>query len=801
MLMKPLLISTAIYLIAACHPLAMFRPKAIKNASDPTLQITVDKHGSAYIKSPDLHTVIYGLGFMHARDRLFQLDMTRHASLGRLSELFGKRVLSQDRLLRVLSYKLHEQMALLAPEELKILESYVRGVNDGARQRGRSAEHFFLGIEFEALTPEHVVAMARLQAWVLGGDLMGELGRLRLARSGLSPEVLEALLAPQNDRGSAIIKSLPLESFASSKVTLPAYLKNGVTLMSQEPEDHKNILYKPGEGASNAWAVAGRLSASKASILMNDPHLRHMWPSNFYTVTLESQNLKVSGATCVGLPSVVIGATDKIAWGVTAAYTNTQDAVLLKNDQEDPLGYWVGTKLLKLQKWPQKFCLNKKNIKDSCLEEIFYTSIYGPVINHSFDNSLDKADKLALQWTAFLINEHQHVASGFFDLARALNVKEAVRITKNMTFPGVNLVFADTAQKIGYAYAGLVPMRDVNQAAFLPLDGALDSSLWTEVLPVHKKPELVDPAVGYIITANQSIFEAHATPELRYGQQGAPPYRALQIMRRFEELLAKSPKLDFENLALIQLESMSVEAQELSQKLGKVCTKEFEKADRSRVEFAKHLSLFDGRFTTDSTGALPFVMMSQELVERKIGATAHHPQLSFVVSDHMRKAFNHESSGLFKLDDFSLWVSKACEPAYQRLRKKAGSMAWQWRWGRHHYLKRQSPFGDAPLIGGFFRDKRREVAGHSSSPMAESGLPVTNGANMRFQVLLTSPPKIKFIIDSGNSGVAGHHNAFDQASMWHEGKTLTLATSFEEAQKTAVLQFDLNPDYSRSSSK
>lgn len=798
MLMKYVLIGTVLCLFEGCHPLAMFRPKAITNSSEPTLQITVDKNGSTYIKSPDLHTVIYGLGFMHARDRLFQLDMTRHASLGRLSELFGKKVLAQDRLLRVLSYKLQDQMALLAPEELKIIESYVRGVNDGARQRGRSAEHFFLGVEFEALTPAQVVAMARLQAWVLGGDLMSELGRLRLARSGVESEALEALLAPQNDRGSAIIKSLELERFASSKITLPAYLKNSVTLMRQEPEENTNMLFRPGEGASNAWVVAGGLSQNGLSILMNDPHLRHMWPSNFYTVTLESENLKVSGATCVGLPSVVIGATDNIAWGVTAAYTNTQDAVLLKNDNQNPLAYWVGTTRHELELWPQKFCLNKKG---SCVDENFYTSIFGPIIDHSFDNSLDKTDKLAIQWTAFLINEHKHVASGFFDLARAPNVKEAVRITKNMTFPGVNLVFADTAQKIGYAYAGLVPMRDLNQSAFLPLDGALGSSLWTRVLPVHKKPELVDPAKGYIITANQSIFEAHAKPEFRYGQQGAPPYRALQIMRRFEELLAKSPKLNFDNLALIQLDNLSVEAQELAKNLGELCTKAFLKADTSRLEFAKQLSLFDGRFTTDSLGALPFVMMHQELLERKIGSAAHQPQLSFVVSDHVRKKFNQESSALFKPDNFTHWVSKACEPAYQRLIKKAGPKAQDWRWGEHHYLQRQSPLAEAPLIGRFFRDKRREVAGHSSAPMAESGLPVTNGANMRFQVLLTSPPQIKFIIDSGNSGVAGHHNAFDQASMWHEGKTLTLATNWEEAQKTAVLKFDLKPDYSRSSSK
>jgi acyl-homoserine lactone acylase PvdQ len=186
--------------------------------------------------------------------------------------------------------------------------------------------------------------------------------------------------------------------------------------------------------------------------------------------------------------------------------------------------------------------------------------------------------------------------------------------------------------------------------------------------------------------------------------------------------------------------------------------------------------------------------MTQELAEKKFGTQGSHQQLSFIVTNALRKKFNNESSGLFNNDDFTLWVNSACEPAYQRVKKKAGTLAWQWRWGRHHYLERQSPLAKAPLIGGFFRDKKREVAGHSSSPMAESGLPVTNGANLRFLVRLTDPPELRFIIDSGNSGVVGNINAFDQAKLWHEGKTIKLATNYEEALKNAVLKIELRPN-------
>jgi penicillin amidase len=769
---KAILFSSWFFLYA-CHPLSIFKPKAIKNNPEPNLEIRLDKNGHAFIRAPELLGTVYGLGFMHARDRLFQLDITRRAALGRLSEIFGEKTLEQDRKMRLLTYKLDEQMAILSLSDQQLLDAYVRGVNDGAKTRGRSAEHFFVGAHFEPLRPAHVIAMARLQAWVLGGDAMAEINRLTSIRTHTNI-ITQELLRPTNDRGSAIIKnSKNIQELP--QLLMPDYLKN----LARSANSYTQQLppLPTSEGASNAWAISGQITNDNKAILMNDPHLRHSWPSNFYSVTLITPEVKISGVSCIGLPSIVIGATDFIAWGATAAYVNTQDAVLLKLNPENSQSYFVDNKLYNLEPWEQEFCIKNNS---QCKKEIFYTSIFGPLINLG-------QEAFALQWTGFLTNYHTDIITPFITLAKARSVSDAVTAAHSMTLPGINLVFADSTQNIGFAYAGLVPQRDAMQAALLPLDGAKKASLWAGVLPATQKAQLINPEKKYIITANQNTFEAYSLAKHSYGQQAIAPYRAIQIENRIQNYLATN-QMGFDNLSTIQLDDLSLEAKELSPILGKACAGVFKNADASRREFARLLSTFDGRFSTDSKAALPFTELMQVLVEQKLGSSGHLSLISYKISDYLTK------NSHVNLDDF---IQPACEPAFQRVVDKASLALWKWRWGRHHYLQRQSPLAQAPLIGAFFKDKKREVGGYASSPLAESGTPVINGANLRFQVKMSSPPEIRLVIDSGNSGVVGHKNSYDQASLWHEGKTLTLSNSWLE-KKDASFAIELN--YSSSSS-
>lgn len=782
-----------------CHPFFMFNPpsikaSAIKPKQSQVANIAVDSFGVPFIKAQNQADAMYALGYMHARDRLFQLDMVRHAALGRAAELFGKKALSFDKKMRLLSYRLLEQQKYLSKNELEIIEAYVAGVNHGAKERGRSAEHFLLGAHFEEFSVLDVIAIGRLQAWQLAADLTGEIARLKIARSEkISLAQKNELLAPVDDSEAAIIAGNYAQN-SGHEFRWPNYLfgkknpDNKITVGSQ---------FSPVQsdgGASNAWAVSGDLSENNQAILMNDPHLRHAWPSNFYLATVEASGFKASGASFVGLPAILIGASDYLAWGVTASYLNTQDSVLLARDEKEPLAYLVDGKKHDLQKWPQRFCLNKKG---DCQEEIFYTSIFGPVMDSSIEPELSKEDLLAVMWSGFLVEKHQDIVLGFMDLAQSQNVEDAKNVVVKMSFPGVNLLMADINGDIAYSYAGLVPKKDLEQHPYLPLDGGKSTSLWQDFWP---KPQLLKPQQGYIVTANQNIFSFHADEKSFFGQHGAAPFRALQINNQLSKLKKSGQAYSLANLKPLQLDAMSLEAKGLAPKLGAICSLEFEKQSKAKQSFANEIKNFDGLYSKESLGALPYEILVEKVLleelnslfgENEAKPTLHYSGLDYKLKLALAKKLNNENTALFNADTIEQTVKNACLPAFEALVEKAGTFTSSWRWGRHHYLQRQSPLAQAPIVGKLFKDKKRETAGSSSSPLAESGTPVIYGANLRLQAQMSIPPKINVVLDSGNSGAVGHKNSLDQAKLWHEGKVFPMVTNWQQALKEAPKSFVL----------
>lgn len=801
--MKNLILVVSALFFVSCHPLMIFNPKAIKvspklandaQLSRGKIRISIDGMGLPYIKATSMHDAMYGMGFMHARDRLFQIDLMRHAALGKTAELFGERSIALDKKLRILTYRLDEQIEHLSDEENVLLEHYTQGVNDGALQRGKTAEHFLLGLSFEPLTKRDVIAIARLQSWQLGADLYAEIARLKIARTKLSDDVKAELLASPQDRGAAILRS-SLRYVEIFK--LPPYISstNSKLLFPSSSDE----LVQTTNGASNAWVINSALSKGGTAMLMNDPHLQHTSPSNFYLVTLETDAEFVTGATFPGLPGVLIGSSKSLAWGVTASTLNTQDAVLLRIAPDDPKSYIVDKTKFALLEWPQQFCTNKKG---TCQDVMYFSTMFGPVLDETHDKSIDHGDYLAVQWTGFHVELHHAPSSGFLTLARMQNVSEGINAVEAMSLPGVNMVLADTAGNIGYAYAGLVPKRDSVQHPYLPLDGGRSSSKWTQFLPKGAGPSAINPSDGYLVTANQNIFSHDAPADLAFGKQGAAPYRALRIRERIDAMIKSHGLIDFDELSDVQLDSTSYEAKELAPLVGALCVAQFADADEYRQNFARFVRTFDGNYTKESLQALPYEMLMNEIVatyvKTKFGedeplSSSYLIQTRYIIKNALLNSLQGRTTALFaQTGDAEKMIQSACEAGYQSVVKKASKQTASWRWGRHHVLKRQSLLAKAPFVGGFFRDKKREVAGTRDAPMAESGLPVIYGANLRFRVKMSTPPEIYAVLDSGNSGTPGHKNALDQAELWHEGKALRMAVDWEEARKKSITYFELD---------
>ncbi len=792
------LLVTLILIQTSCHPFSVFWPKRFDTFSNnlelpsaSSVQIAVDEKGIPFIRARETKDALFGLGYMHARDRLFQLDLIRHASQGRLAELFKKKdLLSTDRLLRLMTYKIDEQIKNIDSAELVFLKSYCDGVNQSAKENGRSAEHFLLGTTFEEFTVRDVVTIARLQAWQLASDVVAELVRLKIARSSLNEAAKKAMLASVDDRGVAVIRG-HYNKIDDLPFAIPNYPRAKKISLRDQPSTLGAT-----QGASNAWAVHKNVSKEGMAFLMNDPHLRHNWPSNFYLAGIESDDVNARGASFVGLPAILIGASDTMAWGVTASYLNNQDSVLLKMSEEEENTYIVDGQKHRFEKVMERFCFDKQG---TCIEEAAYNSIFGPVVDHSFDSLIDEGDRFALMWTAHLVNEHRAMTSQFLHLAQAKNVPDAVKVASTMTLPGVNLTLADTQGNIGYAYAGIVGKRDPSQHPYLPLDGSRSSSRWSGVLKINDEPKVINPEEGYLVNANQNVYSHGGSPHKAFAYQGAPPFRALRINERIGAMLQNSKKIDFDELASIQKDDTSVEALELAAGLGKLCVEEFKADDADRQSFARDLAGFDGQYRKDSFGALPYDLLLKRIIsarflnvfdDKMLAREFVGEQIKFAIKSAVRKQLGGEKTAIFsdlseRSNGFESFIGQQCRLAYDDMASKYGAARFKRRWGKVHYLKRQSPLAQAPLIGAFFRDFKREMGGSPHSPTAARGLPVTHGASLRFVAKLSDPIDARFVLDSGNSGLVGNDNAFDQVSLWHEGKTIGMPANFEEAKKRA----------------
>jgi len=794
---KLLLVTSFLLFLKGCHPFSLFAPPKLKppnfkieNVSSDTVEVLVDRYGIPYIKATSMLHAMYALGYMHARDRLFQLDVMRHAAKGRLSELFGERGLEYDQKFRILTYKLDEQIKNLSSEDISIINSYCRGVNQSALDRGKSIEHFLLNTSFEKFNISDAIAIARLQAWGLASDLELEISRLRIMRSSASHEVKALLLKGTDDQKSAIIKS---KRSNNNLITWPwpAYLESLPKTKIFEKFDDEHS-----KGASNAWAVMSHLTDQRHAMLMNDPHLVHSWPSAFYLAVIFVPEGYLAGASFVGLPAIVIGSSKSLSFGVTASYVNTQDTVLLKNSLNRGDSYMLDDEEIALRPWPQRFCLGK-NTKAKCIEKIYYLSEFGPVIDQNFKKTLAFDERLALMWTGFLVDHHKNIVKPFLNLASAKTVSEGVQIAKSMTLPCVNMLFADSQGQIGFSYAGLIPVRAKNQHPYTPLDGSTFKSHWSQVLPSEEIPSVINPKEGFLINANQNIFELEENypPSKAFGTMGKDPYRAIRIREIIERLLKEKNTVTEHDLKLIQSDAHSVMARTLAPLLGRQCLHTLSDSSDLAKRFAEEIKAFNGDYDLNSYGALPFEILMEEITKKALIDSLKDEELaknfsksssiSYIVNRSIYKSLEEYFKSPITPNALKL-LSDSCGSAFQRLKKEFGESPKKWRWGQHHYLELSGLLSKVFLVGKFFRDQKQEISGHSSAPKAESGLPVDHGSVLRFSSVMSDPPKLMMILDGGNSGSVADRNGFDQSRLWNRGEMIEFFTSWPEKENSII---------------
>jgi penicillin amidase len=677
------------------------------------LRLERDASGIPTIRAGNAHDAYFGLGVAHAQDRLWQMETHRRIAAGRLSEAFGEGALDTDRFLRALGVRraAAAQWAQLPAASKAALEAYAAGVNAVLRDelRARPPEFVILGLTPEPWDPIDSLAWAIMMAWDLGNNWNTELLRLRLSLQ-MPVARIDQLLPPYP--GEA-----PLATADYAALFRGLKLGSGSTVTSWL---HLPDIAPPSgvEGVgSNNWVLAGSHTTTGKPLLANDPHLKLSAPALWYFARLEAPGLKVAGATLPGLPLVVLGQNEHIAWGFTNTGPDVQDLYLEQIDAQDATRYRTP------EGWAA-FETASETIKVRGRPDVAITvrrTRHGPVISDAgiADGLLGSGDKpayaLAMRWTA-LDADADPFATGLA-IEKAGTVAEYFAATRGFVAPMQNMVVADDSGHIGVIAPGRVPLRkpDNDLKGLVPAPGWDARYDWAGWVPADETPRETDPARGFIATANQRVtppgYPHYITSEW------ALPYRH----QRIEQMIQAQPRQSIDDLAAMQRDIKSLAVLQLLPWLLKA-----ESLHPLAAAARAQLAGFDGTMAADRAAPLIFWAWQRQLVQ---GIFADDAGSKLWERSLSGRSFQDALEGVLKRDDTSwcddrgtpavetcaMQVNAAFTRALDELQKAYGSDPAQWQWGRPHQMRAEHrPFSRVPALARLF-ELRVPVGGDNNS--------------------------------------------------------------------------------------
>lgn len=732
---------------------------ALKGLAGP-VSIVRDRHGIPHIYATTLNDAYFALGFVHAQDRLFQMDLQRRIGRGRMAEAAGLPAVRFDRLIRTLDLAGRSRTALagLPPEARASVDAYTAGVNAYLANRRESLPPEFVLIGApEPWTAEDSILFGKLMAVQLSTGWRHELLRAKLIET-LGVEKAAIFFPAYPEGGPTTLKPARAEAPAASetpaapgprdRAELPPGLAAGA-LWAMLPESWRQ------GGLSNEWVVSGAHTASGKPILANDPHLSLDAPTLWYLVHIEVPGFAISGATVPGAPFHIIGHNGRIAWGVTTPYVDAEDIVIEKIDPADPAKYLTPS-------GSEAFKTRTETIKVRFGSDVTFTvreTRHGPVLDDALPPNLkpkvEAGHVLALRapWLA------PEDASGlaFARLNRARNWDEFRAALAGYVAPSQNFVYADVDGHIGYLLPGRVPIRRAGQGA-LPTRGWIDEGAWTGYVPFDRLPQAHDPPSGVLVNANNRIAGADY-PHFLSNDWG-DHWRA----RRIEALLAAGEKHTLDTMVAIQGDRVSLMARDLLPLMMEA------KPGSPRARAAlDRLKAWDGAMARDRAEPLIFVAwlveLNRRLLSDKIEALArdivrYQPDIvRHILTRHRDWC---DDTKTVAREDCPEALGASLEAALTQLADRYGDDMAAWRWGRaHRAVMRHRLFGlvPVPLIRDFGSpaieaDGEQHTVNKAAMNVADRRAPFAArlGPGVRAIYDLADLKRSRFILSTGPSG-------------------------------------------------
>ena len=779
-LLALLAVLSAAALASAYVYLRQSLPKVEGEVPAPALKAAVevlrDAYGIPHIFASSEADAAYALGYVHAQDRLWQMEMNRRIGSGRIAEILGPAGLEADRFLRTIGVRRAAQASLaqLDAVSLGVLEAYSAGVNAFlAAGPVLPVEFLLTGARPEPWTPVDSLVWMKMMAWDLGGNWRSELLRMRLART-LPMARLQEFLPPFPGDAPVPLPDLKTLYGSLEKEALRLAIADMEQVLTFAPPE------LPEGAGSNNWVVAGSRSASDKPLLANDPHLGLTAPAVWYFAHLHIPGRNLIGATLPGIPIVTLGRNDRIAWGFTNTGPDVQDLYLERLDAGG--GYAT-------PEGPKPFTKISEVIKVKGAEDVkleVRVTRHGPVISDVAKSALDATPRgyaMAFAWTALADDDRTFQSS--LELGRSGTWRDFLSAVRNLNAPQQNMVYADVDGNIGYVAAGRVPVRkpENNLKGLTPALGWDARYDWAGYVPFEDLPQSYNPASGRLWTANDKIVAPGYKPFITSEWQ--PPYRA----NRIGALLEATPRHDSASFARIHADSVSLVMREALPHFL---------ATMPRNETSRRALALLGQWDAD---------MHRDRAEPLIAAAWWRELTKRLYADELGDAFqaNWAPRAQFMLniladrDGQSRWCDDVRTPAVETcaeqlavsldaaladLARRYGSDMNAWRWGDAHRARHEHrPFGKQPILARIF-----DIAAPSSGDaytvnvgqhhLYDEAEPFANrhAASLRAIYDLADPEKSLFIHSGGQSGnrLSAHYKDFTEA--WAAGEYIPMIT-------------------------
>lgn len=792
-----------IFLLAFVFLLA---PSAAQNQAPPAVQIkglkqrvtiTRDERGIPYIDAKSDEDLYFAQGYATAADRLWQMDVFRRTGRGELAEVLGAGpnnvVLDQDKLHRTYGFAqaVDAEVAKAPPKSLAVFEAYARGVNAYAAS-----------LDAKSLPPEFQILQYNFRPWTPADsfiitkiffETLSDTWRLDLMRQTLAS-------LPASKRAALLPEISPIDVLVVGKDTKarPASTKTG---QGQAPLSREALaalahnqsiaaaaldrigFHADALAASNNWVISGSHTVTGKPLLANDPHLRPTAPSIWHMVHLTAPGVRVAGITAPGVPGVIIGHNERIAWGFTNVGPDVQDLYLEKFGPANPKRYQTP------QGW-QDAVVRQEQIKvrkgftsseyDTVVHEVTVTR-HGPIIFQG------DGKRYALRWTALDPTLNRPDLS--FAINHARNWKEFNIALETFAAPTQNVVYADVDGHIGYHTAGVVPIRKSGDGS-VPYDGSTDDGEWTSYIPVAKLPTVYDPPSGIIVTANQRIVGTDYPYFLTHSW--AQPYRA----RRIFDLLNEKPKHSVEDFRRIQGDVYSIAGVLFAQEAVKLLRPKLTDSDEKLRATLDAFEKWDGRINAESTVA-PILSEMRQTFRSKILAGALGPDL---VKYYQWSNFDTTLDRIIK-DRPADWLPKefasyedlmrfSFDEAIATLKQNLGADETRWTWGEMMKARFPHPLSGVPLIGAQFTVPPFPQNG--TGGLLGATVNVGTSVSMRLIADLSDWDKTQQGIALGQSGLPKSPHWSDQLADWRAVTPrefpFTAAAVAKAAEETLTLE-------------